>query len=173
MTRSLSNPVPLTERDLSALICSLSIPSIPILLTERDLTALTCSLSDLSRAGELSQQLSQQLTSIKCTTLASSNAVFDQPHLTVVPSTKGWYGGRSWLFRLQQHSGPHSLALLSCGYATIQLVDLPILDTVSTWLHKISHPQFLVLQYLGISQKLSIKWFVIQSDDLFCFGFSA
>jgi hypothetical protein len=42
--------------------------------------------------------------------------------------------------------GPHSLALLSCGYATIQLVEFPIPNTVSTWLRKISHPQFLVLQ---------------------------
>ena len=116
----------------------------PDLTYKLDLSALTSSLSTtwllyklktLLTGAKRREQLSQQLTSIKCTTLAPSKCSCSQGLLTVVPSTKGWrhqFGGRSWLFRLQLRGklivGLHSLVLLFCGYTTIQLAESRILQ---------------------------------------------
>jgi hypothetical protein len=155
MPRSVSNPIPLTERDLSALICSLS--SL-IIHTEHD----------LSKARE---QLSQQLTSIKCTTLASSKCSWSPQLLTVVPSTKGWrhqFGGRSWLFRLQLRGkltvGPHLLVLLFCA---IPLFNSPSLAYAIPSLH--SCGKYLTLNFwlYNIYISENPNWMVYKSSLAF------
>ncbi|KAJ5969413.1 hypothetical protein N7501_005661 [Penicillium viridicatum] len=93
------------------------------------------------------EQLSQQLTSIKCTTLAPTKCSCSLELLTVVPSTKaGVINLAVGPARRQIHSGA-ILVLLFYSYTTIQLARV-----LHPRYRKISNPQFLVLQYLGISQ---------------------
>jgi hypothetical protein len=161
MPRSLSNPIPLTERDLSALICSLS--SL-IILTEHD----------LSKARE---QLSQQLTSIKCTTLASSKCSWSPELLTIVLSTKGWrhqFGGRSRLFRLHLGGKPtvgsHLLVLPFCGYATIQLAE-SLASTIPSQHGCGKYPTTNFWFYNSRNISKNPNWMVCKSNIVFDYAF--
>jgi hypothetical protein len=89
-----------------------------------------------SRLSIAREQPSQQLTSIKCSTLASSKYSWSLELLTIVPSTKGWrdqFGRRSWLLRPQRRGNltvrPNLLDLLFWSYAPNELAESRIHDT--------------------------------------------